>query len=803
MKSSGFFSRLAALLFACGAVAAHGTACADEPSAVTGELEELIVTAQKRTESVQSIPIAISAVSAGDLAALGVTEPRGLEGIVPNMRWIASNATSNIFIRGVGDITFHLNQVGAVGLYMDEVSLNAPTLSTYGLFDLQRVEVLRGPQNTLFGRNTTGGAVQFVSQKPDLDAGVSGYGTVTGGNFGRFNVEGAVNLPLNERMAVRLSAARFAQGDYINNVFLNDKEGAYQRTQGRVQLLWRMTDDLDALFNVNAGEFRGSVARYKEIGLGTPGNPGSAQCPYNLVRAVPGNGCVDQTGFADSGDYNSVSSNRVNLNTSDVKGASARFDWRLPAFTVTSLTAFEKSDAQRAEDSTGGPDYIFDFEQGSATKQWSEELRAASKDDAAVRWIVGAYFFDETADWTTLPVRANQALTNVTVPGQPIPDTNFTGFMPFTITNQKDRAYSGYGQLEFKPADKLRLTTGLRYTSDQKSGIVKDGIATLTTPFDPTSFFTADSINALVAGGTQVPAGSALRLACPRPLPRTECYAFTPFDLTNNAFGGKVSLDYQFTDDLLGYASVSRGFKAGFVSIGALDYVARGGSTVSPEYLTTYELGIKSQAFDNTLRMNAAIFNNNWRDEQLSLVLATPGTGLNPVFTNVPRTQSYGADLEAEWVPTHDWLFKSSVGLLHSAVKDIGSALAASDGAVVGSVLLAAPKITWNGLIKKSWPVGAGRASLQGNWSYTGSQHFDLINSPDQIEPDYWLFNGTAAYEFGTKHPYELSLWGKNLTGTQYCTERASQSGVVFGNTALCYVGDTRRFVGLTLTGKF
>lgn len=803
MKQNFRFRQFAAVAVACTAVAGAGRACADEPASTAGTLDEVIVTAQKRAESVQTIPIAISALTAGDLAEQGVTEPRALEAIVPNMRWIAANAASNIFIRGVGDITFHLNQVGAVGLYMDEVSLNAPTLSTFGLFDLQRVEVLRGPQNTLFGRNTTGGAVQFVSVKPDTTAGVSGYGILTGGNFGRFNVEGGVNLPVNDRIAIRLSAARFAQGDYLNNGFLDHAEGGYERTQGRAQLLWHVTDDLDALFSANAGQFRGSVARYKEIGLGTPSNPAAVQCPANLTNAQPGNGCVDQTGFADSGNYSWISDNAVNRNTADVKGASMRFDWRLPSMTLTSLTAFEKSRADRAEDSTGGPSYIFDFEQGSQTKQWSQEFHAASEGDTAVRWIGGAYFFDETADWTTLPLRANPALTNVTVPGLPVTATDFTGFMPFTITNQRDRAYSAYGQLEFKPVEKGRLTFGLRYTSDEKSGLVKDGIATQTSPMDPTTFVTADYINALLVGGTQVPTGSALRAVCPKPLPFTECYALTPFDLKNNAVGGKVAFDYQMTDSALGYVSISRGFKAGFVSIGALDYVARGGSSVSPEYLTTYEVGVKSQAFENRLRVNVALFDNEWKDEQLSLVLATPGTGLNPVFTNVPRTQSYGADVEMEWVPTRDWLVKSALGLLHSAVKEVGPALEASDGAQVGSELLAAPKVTWNGLVKRYWEIGSGRASVQGNWSYTGSQHFDLINSPDQIEPGYWLFNAAAAYEFNTRHPLELSLWGKNLTGTQYCSERTSQSGIPFGNIAVCTVGDVRRFVGLTLSGKF
>lgn len=771
----------------------------------SGALEDVIVTAQKRSQSVQDIPISISAVNAEEIARLGIKTPKDLESAVPNMRWVATDGTnvSNVFIRGVGDISFHVNQVGAVGLYMDEVSLNSPILSSFGLFDLDRVEVLRGPQNTLFGRNTTGGAIQFVTRKPTTDA-WSGYGSVTGGNIGRNDIEGAVNIPIGERVALRLSAARFAQGDYLDNVFLNTREGAYQRSAGRAQLLWKVTDDLDALVSANMGTFRGDVGRYKQIGLGTPGSPGNTDCPFLKTNANPGNGCVDQTGFSDTGDFRQISANSGGLFQTNADGGTLRLDWRLPAATVTWLTGFEHADSKRSEDTDAGPSYIFNLDQHTNTDQWSQEIRATSKDEASIRWLAGAYYFNEAAHWDTIVRRANQALTNVTVPGLTVPETGVTSFIPFTLTHQKNEVYSAYGQLDFKVADKTRLSAGLRYTSEKKSGVVEDGIATDTAPlYSPAQFLGASEIDTLLAGGTQVPAGSALRPACPKPLPFTECYAYTPFSISNNTVGGRVALDQRFTDAVLGYVSFSRGFKAGSVSIAPLDYVARGGSIVTPEYLSTLELGIKSQAFANTLRVNAALFYNRWTDEQLFLPLATPGTGVNPVYVNVPRTESYGADLEIQWVPARDWLVTSAIGLLHSEVKEIGAALAAVNGATVGSVLLASPKLTWNGLIRKEWELGGGRASLQGNWAYTGSQHFDLVNSPDQIEPGYWVFNANAGYRFGDKQQYEVSLFGKNLTRTQYCVDRGSLAGVPFSDSANCAVNVAVRQYGVSVTAAF
>lgn len=807
MTHIGLLARLGAFFGIC--TAAAGLACAQNSPTEAAEpvagLAEIIVTAQKRAESVQDVPIAITAISADDLARQGLVESRNIESAVPNMRWIANQGSnvSNVFIRGVGDVSFHLNQVGAVGLYMDEVSLNSPILSTFGMFDLQRVEVLRGPQNTIFGRNTTGGAVQFVSQKPIMGE-FSGRGSMSAGNFGRFDIDGALNLPAGDNAAIRLALARFSLGNYLNNSFLGRQQGAYHRDAGRIQLLWKPADSLDALFNFHAGKSSGGFTGYKQIGLGTPSDPAAAQCPANLIKAVPGNGCVDQTGFADSGNFSQVSDNGVGVLESKAHGASMRFDWRLPAFTVTSLTAYEHSEGRRMEDSTGGPSYIFDFTQTSNANQWSEELRAASPEESAFRWISGVYYFRESGHWTTLPYRANPALTNVAVPGQPVPATDWYALIPFTDTRQKDEVYSAYGQIEFNFNERFRLTTGLRFTSEKKSGLVRNGVVSRTdAPVSPFQYVDAALLDSLLVGATQVPAGSALRLACPGPLPFAKCFAYSPFDFKNNETGGKISLDYRLSESTLTYLSASRGFKAGGISLGALDYVARGGSQVDPEFLWTFELGAKTELFDRTLRINAALFDNRWKNQQLFLVLNTPPTGLNPVYTNVPRTESYGFEAEIDWAPTPDWYVKNSVGLLHSEVKEIGAALAATNGAVVGSQLIAAPKITWNGILRRQWPAGPGRLSLEGRWSFTGSQHFDLLNSPDQIEPSYWLFNASAGYQFGRKQQYEVSLWGRNLTGTQYCVMHISMSGLVFGNITTCAPNEARRFFGITIRGSF
>jgi iron complex outermembrane receptor protein len=670
-------------------------------------------------------------------------------------------------------------------------------LSNFALFDIDRVEVLRGPQNTIFGRNTTGGAVQFVSHKPSLKEEIGGYIDVNGGNKGRIDVEGAINARLSDTVAVRLSGARFARGDYLDNLNLNKSEGAFQRSVGRLQLLWQPSDAFSSLINVHGGNFNGSTARYKQIGLSTPGSPGNSDCPYNNVKAIPGNGCADQTGFIDSGTFTDVWANSPNVFKIRTHGASLRFDWHADAATFTSLSAYEYEDSQRVEDSDAGPSYIFNFYQQSKTSQYSQEFRLASPDNSAVKWIAGLYYFQENADWTTVVRRGNPILTNATTPGLPVPEAGVTSFMPTTVTHQKNPVYSAYGQIEFKATEKLRLTAGLRFSSEKKEGQVIAAALSDTTPiFGPADYIGTDQIDQLLATATQVGPGP-LRINCPKPLPLNECYALNPFSETWNTVGGKVALDYHFTDEVLGYASIARGFKAGSISVAALDYLARGGSTATPETLWTYELGLKSQWLNNRVRLNGAFFYNRWTDEQLFLVSATP-TGPSAVLTNVPKTESYGVEAELTWAPTPDWYLMSGIGGTQSKVKDAGDAVA-----TVGSVLIGTPKLTWNGLVRRDWGIGPGRFGVQGNWTFTGSQHFDLINSPDQVEPSYWLFNAAANYRFGDNDRYEASLWGKNLTRTQYCFNRGSLAGVGFSDTATCYANEGTRFFGIGLHAKF
>ncbi len=764
-------------------------------------IEEVIVTAQKRSESAQDIPIAVTALTDEDLAERRIISSYDIANSVPNLQWNSNDATSvsNVFIRGVGDFSFHTNQVGAVGLYADDVTLGSPLLSNFALFDLERIEVLRGPQNTLYGRNTTGGAVQFVSRKPRLDDGVNGDVSVTAGNEDRFDVQGALGGPLGDSAAARVAVAAFTRGDYLDNINLSSEEGGFERYSGRAQFLWAPGDTTSVLVNVHGGKFDGDANRFKQVGLSDPQNPGFSDCPFLSSDKDPGNGCSDQTGFVDSGDFTRVAANRVNELEIDSIGGLLQFEWDLPAFKVTALTGYESAESQRAEDDDSGPSSIFDLHQETDTSQWSQELRLVSPSGEAVRWIAGLFYLLERSELATVVRRANPILSDAFTPGAPIPEAGVPTFMPHTRFDQDNTVWSGYGQLDYRLTDRTVLTGGLRYTYERKDALVRPGAVADAAGAIPASRFVGrDLLEQLLVGATEVGPGP-LPPQCPPPFPLTSCFATIPFDESWEEWGGRISLAFEAADDSLLYAGIARGFKSGGVSVAPLDFiVGAGGSVIDPEFLWTYEIGLKSQWLGDTLQLNAAAFWNEWKDQQLFLIVSTP-LGPNPVLTNVPESRSRGVEFDLQWNPGAGWLLAGSLGLLDSEVVDAGSI----QNVTSGNKLVSSPEVTFNGLIRKDWPLRNGAFGLQASGNYVGSQEFDLGNDPLLGEDSRWLLDASATYRFGADDRYEIMAWGKNLTSTEFCLNRGSLAGLGFGDVVVCTPNEGTAFYGLTFRLSF
>lgn len=785
---------------ACAATLATAVAFASAAAADGGSplLDEVIVTAQRRARPAQATPASLSALSSDELRERELLSARDLATAVPNLTWQASDGASvgSVFIRGVGSPSIHSNQVGAVGIYADDVTANAPLLANLALLDLERVEVLRGPWNAGLGRNASGGAVHFVSHAPVIGEAASAHTLLRGGTDRRFDAELATGFPLGERSAARIAVARESLGDYIDNATRGRDEGGHARTTARARWRYQIPDGAAFDVSVHGSRLAGESIRYKQIGLGTPGNPGRSDCPFIVDDTNPGNGCVDQTGFADSAAFDDNFSGTPSKLSATTAGTWLRIAQELGAVRLTSLTAFESGDSRRAEDTDGGPSYLFASWQETDSDQWSQDVRIESIGDDGSGWELGVYFIREDARYTSVRRNPNPVLTPALVPGVPIPATGVRTNAFYGDLAQRMQHTSTWARADRALSSKSTLTGEIRVAYEQLSGTMRSGTwADTTAELAPDQFSGAAAVLGFAATSVEVGAGGLIAL-CPSPFVLTRCYTRSPIDRSDTLWGGRLTLDHHLSDTLLGYASVARGFKgAGASPIAREAFIGLGGRTAEPERVYTFELGAKSEWRDHTLRINGSAFINDWADYQLYLSVSTPPIITASVLTNLPKSRTWGAELDIDWVPSPEWRVSAGLGFTHSDVRNAGDIV----DALPGSPLLGVPELTFNALAARTWTLGGGRLIAQIEAAYVDDRSFSLDGDPALVEPDYWLVDASARWRFGESERFEATLWARNLGGSTYCVRRASLGGLGSGDAIACQPNEGIRFFGLSL----
>jgi iron complex outermembrane recepter protein len=735
---------------------------------VQAQIEEIVVTAQKRAESVQEVPIAISAFSGDNLRDMGVGSAEEIMGLMANAGTISQGGSKmNYFLRGVGTQDFHSNVVGAVGVYLDDVALNSPYQLAFATFDTERVEVLKGPQNTLFGRNTTAGAVNHVSRKPSVDEGTNGYADVTYGRFDQIDAEGAVGIALNDNVAIRAALSSKKRDGAYDNLTTGEDWGEIDKQAGRLQLLFKASDSLEFLFNIHGGVSRGDPTPWKNVGSHDPANR-FADCAVPLAQQNPQNNpnCVDSTGFNhQTGEWNEVHSGSRHRENLDLWGSGLKVTWDVGAFTVTSVSAYDSVEVQYSEDSDGTPNVGFQFSQEGEYDQWAQEIRIQSNEAERLRGIAGGYYFFEEAVYGTT-VRRTPAPFAPSAPGS-------FNVIPNTQVDQDNEVFSGYGQVEFDIQDNLTATVGFRITRETKTGYNRASVRCAGVGGPP--FCTPLHDNAFL-GFNAVDSPALVILPVER------------LSNKDTEWGSRFALDWQVNDDLLAYASISRGFKAGGFSLAALQALTvGGGQAVVPETLWAYELGFKSNWMDNSLQVNGAVFYYDWKNMQSFQPLFNPATGFaDPQLLNVPEASMLGADLDIQWIPAEGWLVMAGLGFLDGQIDDPGLIA----GVLKGNALPSAPDLTFTGMVRKEFQIGDGTAALQTNWRYQDFVTYDLANNRNLSQPSYWVLNARGSYTFGSKGQYDVSVWGKNLTGENYCTARTDLNGLVDSTLCIGNIGE-------------
>ena len=741
------------------------------------QLEEIVVTAQKRPESVQDIPIAISAFTAETLTDLRILHSDDLERFTPNLTWKPNGAGGSIGIRGVIDTVFTTNQVGSVAIVVDDVGLNSPVVNTFSLYDLERVEVLRGPQVTLYGRSTTGGAINFITRHPHVDDGANGYLQATYGDYGYVALEVAGGTPINDRLAVRAAGFLEQRGGTMDNRVTGSEDMERDNRGARLSLAGNLAERLRIFASMHVAASRGDYNRYKSVGMLDPVTGGP--CTY-IRNSDPGNGCMDAGGFSDSGDFSEGYSDLPGpTNDVDAYGGTVNLAWRLGSAELVSITAYNHNELRRSEDSDGGPRALSEVYFSAETGQFSQEIRLASTNGSnELAWVGGIFYLDEDQDGLTANMIREPAN-----PAQP-PQFRSQAF------DQSDVIWSGYAQVDIPFAQRWTLTAGARYSSESKSGVSE----TLRAPIET-------AIPASLPLGTFLDEDFARSVAVNVDAPPPDFEPVTgpfiaPFDKTWDDWGGRLALAFRPNDRSMVYGSVSKGFKGGtfnFVAAVRLSSEAQRlnfQQGVDPEKLTTYEVGGKIELLERTLRMNLALFHNDYSDQQ-SFTFKDFG----PVLVNAAESSIDGAELELEWMPADGWVVTGALGLLDAVYDEFID----TDGSdYSGNQMIQAPDLNWSGMIRRTWDTTWGALAAQASFHHVDDQYFGANNAPASLVESHSTYDAQLRFSVGESGRYDWTVWGRNLGDERFCINAA----ITPLGSAQCMVNEPRTF-GLTLRASF
>ncbi|MDO6446506.1 TonB-dependent receptor [Colwellia sp. 1_MG-2023] len=767
-------------------------------------LEIIEVTAQKRTQSVQDVPISIAAISYQSLSSAKINQAMEVTTLVPNVNATRSiSGLSNYYIRGVGMDGFNLSSIPAVGLYVDDVAIQSPALANFALFDLNKVEVLKGPQNTLFGKNTTGGALNFFTNEANNEDEITGFAEISIGNYHLIKTEGALSFPLSDKASVRLSGySHQRDGTVTSNITNNPTEyNDVNRFGARLKLLYSFDEDRQLSISLYGGQ-QAQIAEVK-----------TAMSPVNDELLININ---DQ-------DLTSNHSSMINPpNDVEAFGGYLKFTTTHNNFIFNAISSFENVLSKRMDD-WGGQHLASSVYQSAIynstnTEAISQEFQWQSKSESNIHWIIGLLYNLEYGDIF------QAALIDPGGPGRPDDSIDDAGIGPMfdrgAWLDHKSQTLSAYGQFTYPITPKLNITTGYRWTTQKLQPTVHSAGMMMDLPGQE---YPLGSLGWYSLGNNDFD-----RFSDFMGFKRAERFinanggfpASEKIDEKFNEWGGKISLDYHLHKNMMLYGAVSRGFKMGAVNSNptVTAYNSLLNKTVKPESLVTTELGFKTDLYDNTLRFNGAIFKNTWRDYQFFLVY-NPGNPANlfASLVNLPTAESTGAEIELNWKASASLRFNIGMGWLNSKVTDgqlntSGISPLIVDGfqnqVVTGNELTNAPKFSYSISALKTVEFNDSDLELSLHYTFLDKHTHQLAGTHNNIwrenfsEGMLGLLTLNSSFYFGLNREYLVSLWVKNTTNEKYCTERAIAPGTSPDTARLCAQGDPRS-VGLTFKRTF
>jgi len=722
-------------------------------------LEEILVTAQKREQNVQDVGISVSAFTGDQLRALGYSNAQQVTTLAAGVSTVQPNGEANysIAIRGAASSDFTSNNESPVSIYVDEVYISQMSGAGFMLFDMERVEILRGPQGTLFGRNATGGLAHFITRRPA--EGLDGYGKLTVGDNSQIRFEGAVGGG-NDKVAGRLSVATHHNDGYVDNRVTGTTLNNANDYAVRGQLLFTPNEDLEILLNARAsgqdidtGFFEFASANLP--GERTPGEP-SITLDY-----------VDLDGDVYAGDYD-----KDGFNDAETFGGTATIKWQGDSLAFTSITDFQSVERDYIEDSDASPVPMFNFFLNTDAEQFSQELRLNGETDR-LRWVTGLYYLDISiadANGGETNTFADAFLDGFGLFDLLTPEEQATAFepgsdrgfdSPYTIDTQSG---SVFGQIEYDLNSQWTGIAGFRWIDEEKDYSYRNNVVR----FLP---------------------GSTMRNGNPNIIATLESQTSAQSD---GLWSAKLQLDYRPNDLLLLYGSWNRGVKAGGFNAPFLPLVDNSATNFfyGPEELDAFELGFKWSFADGLARLNGAVYYYDYQDYQaFDLVV------LDAITSNRDAEMTgFELELQASPVDGLDILF--GVGYNDADIQFEGRV----------SRPVQSPEWNHSGLIRYEWSVGNGSMAIQGDYDYRSGQLFALSGFNTVNQGSYTVANASLGY-LSDGNRWEVMLFVNNLLDEEYRVQQFDLSGNLFvGDGVLGLVEEyygRPRWAGLSLSFNF
>jgi outer membrane receptor protein involved in Fe transport len=687
--------------------------------AAADALSAVVVTAQRREEAAQNVGIAISVLSGASLADKSITDVNDLQNSIPSLQVEPAfgSGQPQYRIRGVGFLDYTSNNASPIGVSVDDVALALPIQTEGQLFDIDRIEVLRGPQGTLYGRNTTGGEINFISNRPTAET-HAGF-TAEYGSHNDFSAEGFVSGTLAEGLLGRLSFATEQGGAWQRDRVSGASLGNKDKYAVRGQLEWDPAEYLNVRLNVHVGEDKSDEVGLHLIAPYTPynGGAGGPVIPADTSRYVTG-WSLDPA-FAKAVGLSADAKPGLD-NSNDGVDLTANVD--LGGAKITSITSYDRMIRREYGDWDATQYYDSDEYFHSDLDVFSEELRIASNGTGPFGWVGGVFYSNQN-----LTENFYSDFTDADIGLPPGTDIIATSY------NQNAHSIGEFGQVNYRFNDVVKATLGVREDHETRD---------------------LNGLNTGVLVGIDLPSFTGGTVA--------------PQTTTSNLPSGKFELDETPTDGTLIYESISRGVKSGgFTAHNTTSGAAA--EAFEPEKLTAYEVGIKSDV-TRTLRVDASLFVYRYRDQQiLGKVLDSLSGSYIGRFVNA-NSRLNGGELEVEWHPVAGLSLTQYAGFVEGYYT---STLLDSSNVDYNGRPLSVPKWTYGGDVSYGWDVGHYKVTAESNYSFhdTYSQ-FYLLGSNDFTIPKYWLTNANLSLAPAGGAPWNLTLWGRNIFNKSYDVTR-------------------------------